>query len=137
MPINTLGLDFRYTTHQVMAVDEGMEDMLDPYILVPSEKGGVHISGLYLEGASWSPREAVLEESHPDQTCCKMPVITLIPIDLQEKARKKRKGANTEVDLHSSIFECPLYRSPARFGTLMTTGHSTNFVMYFDMRCDA
>jgi len=28
---------------------------------------------------------------------------------------------------------CPLYKVVSRTGTLLTTGHSTNFVMYFEL----
>lgn len=71
--------------------------------------------GLFLEGCRWDPDGAVLEESHPKVLFVKMPHIWLKPLQLSDMRPK-----------HTYV--CPLYKTLARFGTLSTTGHSTNFV---------
>ncbi len=36
----------------------------------------------------------------------------------------------------TGIYDCPLYKVVSRAGTLMTTGHSTNFVMFLELATD-
>lgn len=61
-----------------------------------------------------------LTESHPKVLFEEVPVIWLDPVISDEY---KPIG-----------YKCPLYKTSTRKGTLSTTGHSTNFVMYLDMK---
>jgi len=50
----------------------------------------------------------------------KVPVIWLKPVEIEKKSKKH-------------TYECPVYKTSARYGTLSTTGHSTNFVLTIDI----
>jgi dynein heavy chain len=84
--------------------------------------GGALVSGLSLEGAGWSASLKALEESAAGCLHSRLPLIHLKP--------KVREGTD---DVDESVYRCPMYRTAARRGTLSTTGHSTNFVMYVDL----
>jgi dynein heavy chain len=52
-----------------------------------------------------------------------MPVIWLKPMKREEYKP-------------TDVYECPLYKTSIRAGTLSTTGHSTNFVVALDVPTD-
>lgn len=108
IPIDELTLDF-----EVMKSD-GIKE-------APSD--GVFIHGLFLEGARWSAKKGSLSDSHPKELHDQLPPIWFKPIR-QSDLRIK------------SVYECPVYKTSGRRGTLSTTGHSTNFVLSIRLPTD-
>ena len=77
------------------------------------------IRGLYLEGARWNMEKKSLDDSFPKQLYTEFPVMHLMPIKDRETVM-------------SGVYRCPVYKILSRRGVLSTTGHSTNFIMWFD-----
>ncbi len=86
---------------------------------------GAYCYGLYLQGAGWDTKNARLRESDRNVLFDPMPPIWLDPVTQKEW---------TQAD----AYECPTYKTSRRAGTLTTTGHSSNFVlfMYLDTAKD-
>lgn len=91
---------------------------------------GVYVFGIFLDGARWSDRKAVLKESKPKQLSDVMPIIHVMPVN---RVRDVVQGPGT---LQTAIYSCPLYKTAERRGTLSTTGHSTNFVIAVSLPID-
>ncbi|KAJ3395883.1 Dynein heavy chain 1, axonemal [Lobulomyces angularis] len=84
---------------------------------------GCYIRGLYLEGARWDPIRRSLAESRPKELYTEMSAIWLLP-------RQNRKKPEV------GIYECPVYKTLTRAGTLSTTGHSTNYIVTIELPTD-
>jgi len=84
---------------------------------------GCYCYGLYLEGCRWDYDTHQLTDSSPKKLFVDMPMMKLIPE--AERARPT-----------SGIYMCPVYKVLSRTGTLSTTGHSTNFVMWIELPSD-
>lgn len=80
-------------------------------------KTGVKIYGLYLQGAKYELKEGCLDESDKGVLFVEMPIIWLEPVLMDVKE-------------NPLYFICPLYKTSVRAGTLSTTGHSTNFILF-------
>ena len=90
----------------------------DDYDTAPED--GVYIRGLYLEGSRWCRQQKLLEESHLKQLSDLMPVVRATPVLLDDPEYLRLKEI---------YYDCPVYKTSLRRGTLSTTGHSTNYVM--------
>jgi len=108
VPIDTLSFDF--VVHDDKSIDDFTERPED----------GCRIHGLFLEGARWNSTTHMLDDSLPKQLYTKAPIMHLVP----KRDRKPPQGG---------IYRCPVYKELSRKGTLSTTGHSTNFVMWIEL----
>nr|XP_039247972.1 dynein heavy chain 6, axonemal-like [Styela clava] len=109
---------------------------------------GVKVFGLYLDGARWDPEIKLLVDSLPGIRHFRMPEIHFLPVpsvqndevsgkptshdDRPTTGGSKSSTSEKKEDLldqsFGHMYECPLYRTSTRAGTLSSTGHSTNFV---------
>lgn len=105
IPIDMVGYDF-----EMLGMDYTKYSQSPP-----SE--GLHIQGLYLEGAGWDAAGRQLCESQPTVLFVPAPVMWFRPKYIDQYTAYQH-------------YNCPMYRTADRRGVLATTGHSTNFVMF-------
>lgn len=98
-------------------------DGINPLNITEKPADGCYIFGTYLEGARWNYNTHRLDHSLNRELYTDVPLIHMIPV-------VNRKVPET------GIYQCPLYKVLTRQGTLSTTGHSTNFVLYVELPSD-
>lgn len=75
-----------------------------------------------MEGARWNRETMALDDSFSRVLYDILPVIGMSPVLVEKE------------DHNSKLqYECPVYKTSARQGSLSTTGHSTNFVMFIEI----
>ena len=98
-------------------------DQLNVNSIKKAPDSGVYCNGMFLEGARWNYDTHLLDESLPKELYTDVPVIHFLPV------------VNREMPT-SGVYFCPLYKVLSRQGTLSTTGHSTNYVLYAELPTD-
>ena len=89
----------------------------------------VLIGGIYLEGARWDSKSKLLSESLPKIHHDPLPLIRLCP-------KKKPVETGSGESVKKNIYFCPIYRTQARSGMLLPTGHSTNYIFMIELPID-
>lgn len=88
---------------------------------LPGEpENGAIVYGVFMQGARFDRAALNMAESRPGELFDVMPAIALEPV---VKGRGRQRG----------MYNCPLYKTSRRAGTLSTTGHSTNFIVAMDV----
>lgn len=90
--------------------------------LTKAPDDGVYIYGIFLEGARWGKATHQIEDSKPKELFTDLPSLWFCPV---------RNRVPNDTD-----YRCPCYKVVSRKGTLLTTGHSTNFVLYIELKTD-
>ena len=81
---------------------------------------GCYVYGLWLEGCKWDNQTHKLGPSNQKELYTPLPIVHFLP-------KIDRKAPET------GIYNCPVYKVLSRAGTLSTTGHSTNFVLFMEL----
>jgi dynein heavy chain len=120
IPIDQCDFDFRVLTPKE-----------DADALKEQPKDGAFIWGLFMDGARWNVEEHCIDESLPRVLFVSMPHFHLWP-----RAKKDIPGVVGRIELYTGsilgtahVYACPVYKTSERKGVLLTTGHSTNYVM--------
>ncbi|CAM9362495.1 unnamed protein product [Pylaiella littoralis] len=124
VPIDKAGFDFRVLTPLEMKAAD-----------TTKAEDGAFIRGLFIEGARWNVGRHAIDESRPRELFVSMPYMQLLPrmkTDIAEvKGCPELYTGQPGGTSHS--YMCPVYKTSVRQGTLSTTGHSTNFVMFITL----
>lgn len=95
--------------------------------------------GIFIEGARWNRKTKEVDESFSKILFDTLPVIYLRPVLRMPEDIPRSSGGEVPRPKAGSdaapIYNCPVYKTSERRGILSTTGHSTNFVMYLQLRC--
>lgn len=89
-----------------------------------SPEDGQNVHGLFIQGCGWTVSGRQMKESAKGVLFVELPVIWMRVIPSAELEDLKRQPGR---------YLCPLYKTSLRKGTLSTTGHSTNFVTFFQL----
>jgi dynein heavy chain len=111
------------TAIDLLTFDFKILDDKKPSDISEKPENGVYVYGMFLEGARWNYEKHILDDSLPKELYTDVPMIHFIPT------------ANRELPT-TGVYFCPLYKVLSRAGTLSTTGHSTNYILFVELPSD-
>lgn len=116
-----------YARQKTIAIDElsykfAIRDDIQIEDVKQRPDAGCIVYGIFLEGCRWNKETHMLDDSEAKKLFVEMPLVAFIP----EQHRPKPQG----------VYQCPTYKVLSRLGTLLTTGHSTNFVLNIEVPTD-
>lgn len=117
-----------YARKHVIAVDQldfsfNYLDQVTFKDLTEKPEDGCYVYGMYIEGCRWNNETHKIGDSLPKVLYTDLPCMHFLPI--VNKVTEKK-----------GIYNCPVYKVLSRQGTLSTTGHSTNFVLFMEIPTD-
>jgi dynein heavy chain len=92
----------------------------DPDAVVDAPTHGCYVYGSFIEGARIDTATMRLAESRPKVLFESAPMVWLVPTVNRVKPA-------------TGVYDCPMYKTLRRAGTLSTTGHSTNYVLTVEL----
>jgi len=101
-------------------LDYDFEIITDESKLDTAPADGSYVVGMFIEGCKWDYKKVSLDESDPKVLFVRCPPMWFRP----SKPEDFVKGL---------YYDTPIYKTSIRKGVLMTTGHSTNFVLFMRM----
>ncbi|XP_078256078.1 dynein axonemal heavy chain 6-like [Rhinoraja longicauda] len=103
----------------------------DTYQGSDAPEDGAVLFGLYLDGACWDPNAKTLKDSKVGQRFCSIPPVHFLPVKIGYQEGWSEEAEHSQSEEQS--YECPLYRTSQRAGSISTTGFSSNFVIAIDL----
>jgi len=97
------------------------------HVKAPERDNGVNVHGLFIQGCGWDVPRKTMKESDKRVLFVELPVIWLKVVSNDEFKQLNNQPGR---------YQCPLYKTSLRKGTLSTTGHSTNFVTWLSTPSD-
>lgn len=85
-------------------------DIMNPDNVHGLPKEGLYIHGLFMDGASWKPREGTIIESEPKKLFSAMPIILVTAVTKNTKKQLQNSGSYGPF----GAYECPVYKYPRR-----------------------
>jgi len=102
-----------------------VSQITDSYAAV-EQRDGVNVHGFFMQGAGWKLECYQMRESEIGVLYVELPVILLKPVQLDEFVKLQQ----------TNRYLCPVYKTSERKGILSSSGHSTNFITYFQLASD-